>query len=121
MSAALTIASASEADLPPEERRCIHGAHVDHQAETDVTLTADEAFAVDEWASDLLDDHTPIYADSCGCAYTKDPVHNGGIYPAPVAPSFGFLFWAGLFFRALWPVVVILSVMGAFWLLKGRP
>ncbi len=119
----------AEIALPETERRGKYvavdphaetGAHpiLRDQAETETTLTAVEREALDDWATDLLDDQMPaIRADNFGCC-AVDTGMDGGVRPA-VRP--GFRFWAGLFIRALWPVVVLAFFLGLLWLLKGRP
>lgn len=116
MSTTLTVARASEINLPPEERRCVHGAHVDHQADTDINLTAAERDALDTWAQDMIDDLPPIRADVNGCV-AADTGHDGGVRPAPM--RLGFRFWAGLFLRATWPYWVLAVALLVLSLAKG--
>ena len=127
------VARHSERNLPSEERRIAPSRHAAHvctdaptgphpilrdQAETETELTAVEQEALDAWATDLLDDQTTIHADSLGGAYTKRTGHDGGVRPAPV--RLGFWFWAGLFLRATWPVLVLIVALGLLWLIRAH-
>ncbi len=119
----------AEIALPATERRGKYAAvdpHADtgahpilrDQAETETTLTAVEREALDDWANDLLDDQLPaIRADTMGCC-AVDTGMDGGVRPAPV--RLGFWFWAGLFLRATWPVVVLAVVFAALWWWHAR-